>query len=613
MAAERSQVAKQDRWNVEALYPDLNTWEKEFTQVVPTTTPRWPKLISYKGHLGNPEMLKEAFDTFFTLLRKITKLFTYAHLRHDEDITNDSHKAAYNKILSASLDLNQESAWFDPELLALSETTLQSLLKSPILSDYHFHIEKTIRIKKHMLSQENEELLAMSAKAMQAPHKAFSAINDADFKFGTILDSHGMERELTHGSYGIYIREHDRTLRQNAYKQLLGKYQRYENTLCELLNGQVQGHVFNAKARRYASSLDAALYPKNIDTTVYHSLIKAVNENLDVLHSYVDLREKVMNVGQLHLYDMYVPLISEIDITMPYKEAEEIVIEAMAPLGPDYQDTLHKGFKEQRWVDRYENKNKRSGAYSSGCYDSMPYILMNYKNILRDVFTLAHEAGHSMHSLYSHKHQPFHYSDYPIFLAEVASTFNEELLMRLMLERAKTKEERIFLINEKIEDIRGTLFRQTMFAEFELWIHETAEKNIPLTPKIIKDTYRELNQRYFGPRTIIDEEADVEWSRIPHFYYNFYVFQYATGISAALALAERVVKGGASERDDYLSFLKSGCSRYPIDILKNAGVDMRSPQPVTAAIGKFRDLVQQLGKELGIGTKKDKKVATKMG
>lgn len=600
MAAERSQVAKQDQWNVEALYPNMEAWNKEFAQLVPPASPHWPNLATYKGQLEKPEILKQALDTLFDISRKLTKLYTYAHLRHDEDITQDAYKTAYNKIVAALHDFNQEIAWFDPELLALTDNTLESLLKNPILADYRFHIEKTVRVKKHMLSKESEELLAMAAKAMQAPHKAFSAINDADFKFGDVLDSTGKARELTHGLYGLYIRDQDRTLRQNTFTQLLGKYQDYENTLCELLNGQVQGHVFNAKARHYATSLDAALYPKNIDTAVYHALIKAVNNHLDVLHSYIQLREKVLNVGPLHLYDMYVPLTSEVDIRMPYNEAEDIVVESVAPLGADYQNMLRKGFKEQRWVDRYENKNKRSGAYSSGCYDSMPYILMNYKNILRDVFTLAHEAGHSMHSLNSHKNQPFHYGDYPIFLAEVASTFNEELLMRLMLERAKTKEERIFLINEKIEDIRGTLFRQTMFAEFELWIHEMAEKNIPLTPKLIKDAYRELNQRYFGPSVIIDAEADAEWSRIPHFYYNFYVFQYATGISAALALAERVVKGGNAEREAYLSFLKAGCSRYPIDILKSAGVDMRSPQPVEAAIGKFGELVKQLGKELGI-------------
>lgn len=602
MAIERTQVALQDQWNVASLYPNMEAWEKAFSQLVPFhPSPRWPQLASYKGRLGeSADILKEALELQLDLSRKLTTLYTYAHLRHDEDITHNDHKTASNKIIAALHDFSQETAWFEPELLTIPDQTLEKFLNTPALAPYRFHIEKCVRIKKHMLSTEAEELMAMAGKAMQAPHKAFSAINDADFKFGTVLDGQGKEKELTHGTYGLYLRDRDRILRQNTFTKLYSKYHGYENTLCELLNGQVQSHVFNANARHYSSSLDAALFPKNINTSVYKALIEAVNSNLNVLHSYIELREKVMNIGPLHLYDMYVPLTSAVDIRLPYPEAEDIVIESVAPLGSEYQNLLRKGFKEQRWVDRFENKNKRSGAYSSGCYDSQPYILMNYKEQLKDVFTLAHEAGHSMHSLLSHTHQPYQYGDYPIFLAEVASTFNEELLMRLMLERAQSKEERIYLINEKIEDIRGTLFRQTMFAQFELWLHEMAEQNIPLTPKLLNDQYYQLNRRYFGEHVVIDDETHVEWARIPHFYYNFYVFQYATGISAALALSDRVCHGGNTEREEYLSFLKAGSSRYPIDILKMAGVDMCSPQPVAAAIKKFGNLVELLGKELGI-------------
>lgn len=602
MSKNRADVLQNDKWNVEALFPNIEAWETAYSKCYQNESKlRWPEIVTFKGRLAdNAQTLKDALELQFKISRNLSLLYTYAHLRHDEDIANDVYKTAYSKIVGLCHDFAEETSWFEPELLAISDDVLNKLIQDPILSPYKFHIEKIIRIKKHMLSQECEELLAMTGKALQAPHKAFSAINDADFKFGTVQDSTGKERELTHASYGLLIREQDRKLRENAFRSLLGKYNSYENTICELINGQVQAHVFNAKARKYSSSLEAALFPKNIDMQVYHALIKAVNDNLHVLHDYVNLRERVLGVGQLHLYDMYVPLLKEVDIRMPYKEGEEIVIESVAPLGAEYQNLLKKGFQEGRWVDRFENKNKRSGAYSSGCYDSMPYILMNYKDILRDVFTLAHEAGHSMHSLYSHNNQPYHYGDYPIFLAEVASTFNEDLLMRLMLDRVKSKEERIFLINEKIEDIRGTLFRQTMFAEFELLIHEMAEKNIPLTPKLLKDEYRKLNRRYFGDTVAIDDEADSEWSRIPHFYYNFYVYQYATGISAALALADRVMKGGTTERDQYLSFLKAGCSRYPIDILKSAGVDMRTPEPVSAAIGKFASLVSLLEKEMGL-------------
>jgi oligoendopeptidase F len=596
----RSKISPEDAWNVEALFPDLSAWRTAVSELLPAQgTPQWEQLDAFKGRLGeNPETLKAALDLYFDLSRKLTILYTYAHLRHDEEITHDAHKTAYDQILAAMHDFSHATSWFEPELLALDDQHLQAMLASPVLAPYKFHIEKAVRIKKHLLSPQEEALLALSGKALQATHKAFSAINDADFKFGTALDSRGNELELTHGSYGLFIREKDRTLRQNAFLKLHKKYLDYEHTLCELLNGQIQAHLFNAKARRYTSCLEAALFPKNIDTEVYRALIEAVNAQLPTLHAYISLREQVMDVGPLHLYDMYVPLVSSVDMRFSYKEAEELVIESAAPLGAAYQNMLRKGLQQQRWVDRFENRNKRSGAYSSGCYDSMPYILMNYKEQIKDLFTLAHEAGHSMHSLLSHTEQPYHYSDYPIFLAEVASTFNEELLMRLMLERAQTREERIYLINEKLEDIRGTLFRQTMFAEFELLMHEMAEKNIPLTPKLLREEYRKLNARFFGERVLIDEEAELEWARIPHFYYNFYVFQYATGISAALALADRVVNGGTAEREAYLSFLKGGSSRYPIELLQLAGVDMRTPQPVMSAIGKFSALVQQLENEL---------------
>ena len=597
---ERSEVTSIDKWDVEKLYPSLKAWEKEYTLIAENSKkPRWKIFENFKNNLSKDEKtLKLAIETILDISRKLTTLYTYAHLRHDEDITNDLYKTAYNKALSALHDFGQEISWFEPELLTLPEKTLSKFLKSKTLTDYKFYIEKIIRIKEHTLSKESEELLALSAKALQAPHMAFSSINDADFKFKTIKDKKEKDHELTLGSYSIYLRDSDRVLRKNAFLTLQGKYQAYQNTLAELLIGEVNSHIFVSKARRYSSSLEAALFSKNIEVSVYHALIKAVNGNLKSLHKYIALRSKILEIPKLHLYDLYVPLTKNSESHIPYKVAEELIIESVKPLGASYQNLLKKGLQKDHWVDRYENKNKRSGAYSSGCYDSMPYILMNYKNQIRDLFTLAHEAGHSMHSLLTHTHQPYQYGDYPIFLAEVASTFNEELLMRLMLERAKNKEERIFLINQKIEDIRGTLFRQTMFAEFELWLHETAEKNIPLTPTLMNEMYRTLNRRYFGDSVELDKESDVEWARIPHFYYNFYLYQYATGISAALALADNVCSGGLNEQKAYLSFLKSGSSRYPIPILKSAGVDMTSEKPVVSAIKKFNSLVDLLAKEL---------------
>jgi oligoendopeptidase F len=596
----RTEASQEDKWNIDALYPSIDKWQEDFNASYQTNQqPHWPKLAAFKGKLGeSPATLKSALETLLSIDRQLAKLYTYAHLRHDEDIADEKNKIAFNQILSVYHEFSQEIAWFDPELMTLSDETIKAFLASSELKDYRFHLEKIFRLKKHTLSPEKEELIALAGKAFQAPHKAFGAINDADFKFGKINNEKGEELELTHATYGIYLREYDRKLRENAFNTLHQKYLDYENTLSELINGAIQSYVFNARARGYSSTLEAALYPKNIDTSVYHSLIQAVTEEMSALHRYIDLRKKMLNVGTLHLYDMYVPLTQDIDISLSYPEAEEIIIESVSPLGPQYQNALKEGLQKNRWVDRYENRNKKSGAYSGGCYDSMPYILMNYKGILRDTFTLAHEAGHSMHSLLTHQNQPYQYGDYSIFLAEVASTFNEDLLMRKLLERCRNPQEKIYLINQKIEDIRATFFRQTMFAEFELFLHTSAEKNIPLTPNFLKEEYRRLNQKYFGPDVEIDETALIEWARIGHFYYNFYVFQYATGISAALALTDRVISGGKSEQADYLAFLKGGSSRYPIEMLQIAGIDMRKPAPVKAAIQKFSFLVDELEKLL---------------
>ncbi len=592
----RAEVPIENRWDVENFYQSLNDWENDFKGLLESTQQGkyWPSLASSVHDLSKPENVKKALDLLLNIERKLVKAYTYAHLRHDENIVDTKFKNAHERILSYLHAFAQESAWFQPALLALPTSSLDELLQAPILKDYHFYIEKIIRLKAHTLPPEQEKLLALAAQSLQTAHKAFSSINDADFKFESVVDSKDLSHDLTHGKFGMYIRDQDRTLRKDSFIKYHRKFAEYENTLCELLNGQVQAHLFNARARQFNSCLDAALYPNSINTAVYHALIEAVHDGLPVLHRYMSLRQRILKLDEQHLYDIYVPLTAAVDIRMPYQEAEALVIESVAPLGAEYQQLLAKGLQEQRWVDRYENQNKRSGAYSSGCYDSFPYILMNYKNILRDVFTLAHEAGHSMHSLYSREHQPYHYSDYPIFLAEVASTFNEDLLMRLMLERCTDPHEKFFLINQKIEDIRATLFRQTMFAEFELFIHQQAEQSIPITPILLKEKYRKLNQLYFGPNTIIDDEIDVEWARIPHFYYDYYVFQYATGISAALALSEKVVHGDINDQTAYLNFLKKGSSQYPIESLKEAGVDMTTSAPVKSAITIFERLLDEL-------------------
>lgn len=586
----RSEILPDDQWNVEALFPTFEAWETALSAVGDS----WPELAAFRGRLKEgASLMKEVFDLSCTIGREIERLYTYAHLRHDEEITDDRHKKGYQQIMGLAFAFQEQSAWIEPELLALPAELIDTYLQAPELIDYRFHIEKIVRMRPHTLSADKEELLAMAGKPLQAPPKAFSALNNADLKLGKIKDGEGNEVELTHGLYQMYLRSPDRTLRENAFKGMHGAFGGFENTFAELLQGQVESHVFNARARNYPSACEAALFGKKIPVSVYRSLIDTVRQGLDSLHRYTGMRKKIMGVDELHLYDMYVPLMQDVDIKMDYKQAEEVVIESVAPLGTDYQNALRKGMLEERWVDRFENKNKRSGAYSSGCYDSFPYILMNFRGILRDTFTLAHEAGHSMHSYLSKATQPYHYSHYPIFVAEVASTFNEELLSQLLLKQFTKKEEKLFLINEKMEDIRATLFRQTMFAEFELKIHELVEGGTPLTPALLKEVYYQLNVDYFGPDVVIDQEIEIEWARIPHFYYNFYVYQYATGISAALSLVEKVLSGDTQALDNYLSFLKGGCSLFPIDLLKLAGVDMTTSEPVEAALRKFDSLVDQ--------------------
>ena len=593
MTFNRSEVEEKDTWNLSPLYSSDELWEEDLSDYLKGDY--FSKIDRFKGNLASSyKNLLQLFNLYFNQLRRLEKLYTYAHLKHDEEITITKFKDMLER---AEIELHrfaELTSWIEPEIFLIPQQTIESFLQEKEFTEFSFHLSKIIRLKKHILSPKEETLLALASRALQTPYKAFSSINNADFQFPNVHDSKGVSLELTHGKYQIYLQSRDRKLRENAFKTLHRKFSEFENTLADLIQGQVLNHQFEAKARNYSSSLEAALKPKNIDTQVYFSLLKAVKENLSPLHDYIDLRKKILKLDNIHLYDMNVALTNELDIHLDYKEAEDIVVESVAPLGADYQNALKKGLKSSRWVDRYENKNKRSGAYSSGCYDSQPYILMNFKGVLRDLSTLAHECGHSMHSLYSRENQPYQYSQYPIFVAEVASTFNEELLFNLLLERARDKETKIYYLTSRIDDLRATLFRQTLFAEFELKIHELVEQNIPLTPHLLSSEYRKLNQMYFGHNIILDKDIDIEWARIPHFYYNFYVYQYATGISAAIALAKKVVKNGNQAKDAYLTFLKGGCSKYPIDLLIDAGIDMKTEKPVKDAIHHFNYLVNEL-------------------
>lgn len=598
MPKTRSEIPQEDRWNVEALYPNPDAWKQDLAQVQgQDKNPRWPELSHYKGRLKEPEAALSLMDFYLNLDRKLSKLHTYAHLRVDEDLGNDAFKSDYGMISSLFHDFQLETSWIEPELLSLNEGEFRQLTSHPKLNPYHFYFEKIGRMRPHTLTPQMEELMALSGKALDTSYKAFGALNNADMSFKPAVDSRGQEHPLSNGTYLSYLRSPDRELRRSAFQNLHRSFEAHANTLCELIQGQVQSHLFFAKARKFDSCLEAALFPHQIDRSVYENLIASVRKHLPLMHEYVSLRKKIMKLDEIHIYDLYVPLVEELQSNMTYADAREAVIASVAPLGGEYQSFLKKGLQEDRWVDVYENQRKRSGAYSSGCYDSMPYILLNYHGTLNDVLTLAHEAGHSMHSLLSRKNQPYIYSQYPIFVAEVASTFNEQLLLKHLKSKAKSSKEVAYLVNYEIEGIRGTIFRQTMFAEFELQLHKWAEEGVPLTPTLLKQTYLQLNRDYYGPDLALDSELEIEWARIPHFYYNFYVYQYATGLSAALALFKQAMASGAA-KDRYLKFLSSGGRQFPLDLLKEAGVDMRSTQAVDSALSRFSELLGELKKAL---------------
>lgn len=592
---ERAEVAQEDKWNVEALYPSWEDWEKDFAVWTrPDQNLHWPELTAFKGRLADPHSLSEFLKTSLQIDRKLNKVYTYAHLRHDEDVAADLPNQCYTRAITSLFQLREETSWVEPELLQLDDDKINQLLSSDLLSEYRVHLEKILRFKPYTLSSEMEKLMALAGKPLETAQRVFGVLNNADLKFDPVIDCQGQKKEVSHAKYHLYLRSPDRKLRQGAFQSLHNSFLAHENTLCELIQGQVLKHVFEKKARGYTSCLQAALFPHQIDEDVYTSLISSVHKKLSSLHRYMALRKKLLGLDQMHLYDVYTPLVPDVKWTIDYKTAENLVIDSVAPLGKDYQAILRKGLEEDRWVDRYENARKRSGAYSSGCYDSSPYILMNFQGTLNDTLTLTHEAGHSMHTYMSTQHQPYQYSHYPIFLAEVASTFHEELLFKHLMEKASSKQEKAYLINQKIDDMRATFFRQTMFAEFELKIHQLVENDIPLTPSLLKSEYKELNLKYFGDSIVIDKEIDIEWARIPHFYYNFYVYQYATGLSASYALSHKVLTEGEKARDKYLSFLSSGCSKFPLETLKEAGVDMKSSNAVESLIDRFDSLVSEL-------------------
>jgi oligoendopeptidase F len=595
MVLTRTEIPKNDTWNVEALYSSVDEWKKEFESIKGNDqAPHWPRLYSFAGKLkSSSDEVAHFFDSYLQLERKLSKLATYAHMRLDEDLGNDESKQNFGLITNLYHDFQQEYSWVEPELLSLSEKNYQRLISHEILRPYRFFLEKLGRMRAHVLSKELEEQFALSQKAIETPYKAFGALNNADMTFAPAENGQGEKKELTTGTFAVYLRDSDRTLRKNAFINLHKGYEAHANTICELLQGQIQAHVYQAKAKKYKDCREAALFAHRIDSSVYDNLITVIHENLHYLHDYIHFRKEKLGLDELHPYDLYIPLVEETQKQTEYHEACQTVIQSVALLGDSYSSVLKTGLLDKRWVDPFENQRKRSGAYSGGCYDSMPYILMNYHGTLNDVLTLAHEAGHSMHSYLSRKNQPYIYADYPIFVAEVASTFNEQLLLNYLKTNIQSKKDKAFLINYEIEAIRTTIFRQVLFAEFEWQVHRWVEEGVTLTPALLKETWIKLNREYYGPELVIDAGLEYEWARIPHFYYNFYVYQYATGLSAALALFEKAQRSGDA-RDRYLQFLSSGSSRYPIDLLQLAGVDLQKKDSIESAMKHFAELLHEL-------------------
>ncbi len=591
----RKDVPASDKWDLTTIYKTDDDWEAAL-KTLPELS---QKIVAFKGRIGeSKETLLESLKAEEAFDRTIEDVFHYASLQTSADQGDSVAQDRYNRVTMAYTKCSAEQSFILPEYMAIEDAKINEWIKDPAFDDYRVCIQKRLHAKPHTLSEKEERLIALSSEASETADNAFSMLNDVDMEYGTVTVD-GVEKPLTHGTWIEFLENKDRNIRKEAYTKFYGQYNKHANTLAALYAGSVNNDIFYARAKNYKSCLDAALYNLEVPESVYRNLVDTVHKNFDALHKYYSIRRRVLGVEKLAHYDVYVPLVSSVETKIKYEEAVEICRKALAPLGKEYTDTLCGGLLNG-WCDRYENKGKRSGAFSSGCYNGYPYILLNYnENSIGSLYTMAHEGGHSMHSWNSVRNNPFMSYDYTLFEAEVASTFNEDLIFKYLLKDAEEKgdiEMQKFLIADKVDSIIGTLYRQTMFAEFELKAHESVENGTPLTLETIRKIYKDLLVQYFGPEVEFEETSDLECLRIPHFYRAFYVYQYATGISASLALSKRVTEGGEKELNDYFNFLKSGGSRYPIDALRVGGVDMASTEPVQAALDTFRTLVEKLEK-----------------
>lgn len=592
----REEVPEQLTWDLTSIFESDEAWEAELKEVEQLSK----QASDYKGKVADSaESLYNTLQFSDALYERLHKLYVYSHLKHDQDTTNSKYQDLDGRVRSVLTNVGAAWSFITPEILALDEATLNSYVESyEPLSLYEQSLKELNLGRPHILSAEKEELLAQFSEVTSTAGKTFSALNNADLEFPKIKGEDGEEVQITHGNYITMLESDNREVREAAFKAVYKTYGQYKNTFATTLAGNVKAHNVNAKVRNYNSARHAALSNNFIPEKVYDQLVSTIHDYLPALHRYVELRKKVLGVDELHMYDLFTPLVKEVKMEVTYDEAKKTMVESFAPLGKEYQEIVEKGL-ESRWVDVLENKGKRSGAYSSGTFGTNPYVLMNWQNNVNNLYTLAHEFGHSMHSYYSRANQPYQYSDYSIFVAEVASTCNEELLFDHLMKTLDDDKQKIYLLNQWLDGFRGTVFRQTMFAEFEHMIHELDAKGESITSEKLTSIYYDLNKQYFGDAMTVDEEIGLEWARIPHFYYNYYVYQYATGQSAATALSKQILEEGEPAVERYINnFLKAGCSDFPIEVLKAAGVDMESPEPIALACQVFEEKLEELEKLL---------------
>ena len=594
---ERAEVATADTWDLSVLYASDPEWAADFARL----QEQFPKYAEFKGRIGKSAAdLHGCLEFDKEVSIRIERLYHYASLRMSEDSSNAENLKREAQLQNLLTKIGEISSYISPEIQALDDANFEAYLADPLLKDWQISLRKIRRLRPHTLSEAEERLLALGASTIYGHHETFSQLTNVDMKFGVVTDDKGVERALSQSSYSSFMVNRDHGVRKKAFHQFYTEFKDHSYTLASSLAHSVRGDVFNARARNYPSARDAALFRDDVPPAVYDNLISTVRANLAPLFRYFQLRRRVLKLDEIHLYDTTVPLVSNLDMHTPFDGAVDMVIDSLAPLGSGYTNVLADGLRKSRWCDRYENRGKRSGAFSSSSYHNPPFMLMNYKeDVFSDIYTLTHESGHSMHSWFSQSNQLFQNYDYPIFLAEVASTFNEELLTHYLLEKTDDPRMRAYLINRQVDDIRGTVYRQTMFAEFEKIVHAMEEAGEALTLDTFRSVYRGLLDAYFGPDFALDSELEIECLRIPHFYHAFYVYKYSTGMSAAVSLSQAVLHGGQEAVERYLGFLKSGGSRYPLPTLQAAGVDMTTPAPIEKTLQLFAQRVEELEALLG--------------